>query len=445
MKPSILMIDDNEVEITLLKKALSNSYKVYGATNLAETMSILKTEAISLILLDILMPDMQDFLILNELTRQYPLIPVMIHSQVDKIDSVVEAMKKGAIDYAVKSSNYENLTLKIENLLKVQDLTLKVSRLEDLLKYQETIPFFPPHPIYKKLIDTGLKIAKSVEAGKGLSLLIQGETGVGKEMFANYIYKTIMPGMPFVCVNCGAISPNLAESELFGHEAGAFTDARDIKLGKIELANGGILFLDEIGNMPLDIQIKLLRVLQNKIVVRVGSSVEIPVRFLLISATNENLEQAVAEKRFREDLYYRINDVSINLPVLREIKELIPVFAKHFLELANRQFQKNIQLTPPQLIQLTKREWKGNLRQLQSEIDSLVVLGNESVSFVKEFEQQHESHLPEKFTMAQMEKYYIEKALENTNYVVSSAAKVLGYARSTLKNKIKKYRIRRPA
>lgn len=376
MAQTILIVDDDPVQRRLLEAAITRSgmnvVTAPGGTPALELIKGPRGEQISLMLLDLVMPDMDGMAVLAALRGTHPDLPVIVLTAKGGIDSAVEAMRAGASDFLVKPASPERITVSIRNALKIGVLSGEVTRLkkktENRLVFEDLIASSAE---MKQVIRLGQRAAQS-----NIPILIEGESGAGKELIARAIQgSSERAGKPFVTVNCGAIPENLIESILFGHEKGSFTGATDKHLGKFQEADGGTLFLDEIGELRLDMQVKLLRALQEGEVDPIGSKRPVKVDVRIISATNRDLAQLTREGLFREDLYYRLNVFPIFVPPLRERKDDIPALAQHFIARFAAEESKPVSGLTLEATDLIKRfGWPGNVRQLENTIFRAVVL-----------------------------------------------------------------------
>ena len=375
MAKTVLIVDDDPTQRRLLQGAVERqgfrARLVENGERALEEASDAKN-GVDVVLLDLVMPGLSGMETLERLIERRPDLPVIVLTASGGIDTVVQAMRAGAVDFFVKPASPERIVVSLRNALKVSDLRGEVKRLtrktEGAMGFDDMIA---GSPAMKQVVRLGQRAAAS-----NIPILVLGESGVGKEVVARCIQgASERAGRPFVTVNCGAIPENLVESILFGHEKGAFTGAVDKKLGKFVEADTGTLFLDEVGELPLDMQVKLLRALQEGEVDAVGSRRPTKVDVRIISATNVDLAQAVAEGRFREDLYYRLNVFPIEIPSLRDRKEDMPALVEHFIRRFNAQENKNIAGATPETTQmLTSFDWPGNVRQLENTIFRAVVL-----------------------------------------------------------------------
>ncbi len=375
MKGTVLVIDDDETIRHFLPRELrAEGYQVLTAESGKAGLQILEKEPVDLVLLDIRMPDLSGIQVLQKIRQQWQdQLVVMLTGEPDH-ETAVQAMRLGARDYLTKGKPIR------EELLLVLDRELASQRLgrEVMHHRQEKSQKFSREFVrgQSQAMQQVYTIVDQVAQSDSTSVLIEGESGTGKELIAHWIHElSARRDKPLLEVNCAAIPRELLESELFGHEKGAFTDARQQKQGLLELANGGTLFLDEVGEMSLTIQVKLLRVLERMTFKRVGGTKDITVSVRVISATNQNLESMVREQRFREDLFYRLKVVPIRVPPLRERREDILPLAQHFLAQVNRQFGKGFTTIEPAAEQiLVSYPWPGNIRELRNLFERIVLL-----------------------------------------------------------------------
>ncbi len=374
MKPLILLVDDQDsIRYFLSKTLVEEGYEVRTAATAAQALETINSELPDLVLLDLKLPDRTGLQVLADLKDILGEICVIMMTAFGDIKTAVEAMKLGAYDYVNKPINLEQLMFVIEKGLKSRELGRELLQLRRRHKVDTDSTVIPSQsPSMLTVYNTVQQVAKS----DSTTVLIEGESGTGKDVIANMIHRiSARHGLPFMEINCASLPEELLESELFGHEKGAFTDAKSQKLGLLELANRGTLFLDEIGEMSLTIQVKLLRVLERMTFKRVGGTKDITVNVRIISATNRNLAQAVEDKTFREDLYYRLKVVPVYIPPLRERKEDILVLTKHFLHLYNKQFRKGFQSISQDCAEvLLNYEWPGNIRELKNMLERVVLL-----------------------------------------------------------------------
>ncbi|RKX98455.1 MAG: sigma-54-dependent Fis family transcriptional regulator, partial [Spirochaetes bacterium] len=373
MKPKLLIVDDEEHIRNGLKTALSlDGYDVEVAADGEEALKKLDMEDIDLLITDLKMPKLTGEELMKETLRKYPHIPVIVLTGHGTIENAVEAMRQGAYDFITKPLNIDKLSLIVKRALENSSLKRQNRELLKQLKRKYSFEnIIGKSPAMKKVFETIELVAPSKA-----NVLIYGESGTGKEMIADAIHhNSPRRDKPYIKVHCAAIPETLLESELFGHEKGAFTGAVARKRGRFELANHGTIFLDEIGELSLQMQVKLLRVIQEREFVRVGGEESIKVDVRIISATNKDLKEAVKNGTFREDLYYRLNVVSIYVPPLRERKDDIPLLVHKFIEEFSKENNKQIDgITNGALQALISYDWPGNVRELRNVIESIVVL-----------------------------------------------------------------------
>lgn len=440
----ILLVEDDLTFRVMLKTWLGKKgfiIRDYGT--LREVKKALLEEEFDLILSDLRLPDGEGTSILGWIQEEEKEIPVVIMTSYAEIQSAVEAMKRGAKDYIAKPFPPDELLGKINEVLGENEGEIQIERSDSSFTLDEK-EFLAGESDAAKQVYHYL----SIVAPTPLSVLIQGASGTGKEYVAKRIYQlSKRDGAPFVAIDCGAIPKELAASEFFGHQKGAFTGAVEDKVGAFEAANGGTVFLDEIGNLSYDVQIQLLRALEERKIRPLGSNRVLDVDIRLISATNEDLEQAMAEGRFREDLFHRINEFSIDLPELKEREGDLILFANFFLEQSNEELGKKVvQFNAEALELLESYSWPGNLRELKNCIRKATLLAtgdeitpNELLDISRKKEDFSTSTL---LFDEDREKRTIIKALEKNRYNKSKTAKELGIDRKTLYNKLDKYRIK---
>lgn len=389
--PRILIIDDDEIVRDVLKTYLSSAgFEVVLASNGREGLDIAKQENLDLIITDLMMPQIGGIEVLKELSVTNNPAPVIVITAYGTVQNAVEAMKLGAIDYITKPFNLEEFGIVVNRAIGISKLQKENILLKKQLKKKYR---------FEGLIGDSAEMQKVFEmiekiADTESTVLITGESGTGKEMIAKTIhYSSSRSEAPFIPVNCAAIPKDLLESELFGHEKGAFTGALNTRIGRFELANKGTLFLDEVGELAPHLQVKLLRVLQEREFERVGGIKTIKVDVRILAATNSDLEKAVKEGRFREDLYYRLNVIPLRIPPLRERRDDIPLLIDHFaIEFARKRKRQPLRFTKDALNALLHYDWPGNVRELKNLIERLTILVNGDVADVHD--------LPEKFQSA---------------------------------------------
>jgi DNA-binding NtrC family response regulator len=375
----------------------------------------------------------------------HPDATVIVMTAYASVETAVEAMKQGAYDYVIKPFDPDDLEHTIRNAIERKQLVAQNKQLRTKIDELNLL-----HEIVGTSAETRRLLEQvAMVAASDTTVLIRGESGTGKELIARAIHANSgRRYMPIVVVNCGALSEGVLESELFGHEKGAFTGAQYRRKGKFEMSDGGTLFLDEIGDIGLKTQVDLLRVLEEKKISRVGGNLEIPVNFRLVAATNKNLESMNADGKFREDLYYRINVFSITIPPLRERSEDVPLLAEHFLTKFARSMNRPIAGISPAAAQLLATyEWPGNVRELQNAIERAVLVCKTPTIDVDDLplHVNGAQGLPAGKSLAEIERHHIERVLQETGWNVYRAARLLEIDRVTLYNKIKKYGFKREA
>ncbi len=454
--PRILIVDDEpSIRRTLQEILQYEGYHTAEAATGDEALERLKKEDIHLVLLDIKMPGKSGMEVLDEIQASSPDIPVVMISGHGTIETAVEATRKGAIDFIEKPPDLNRLLVTIRNALKRGKLETENRRIRQvLLEHQELIPILGNSPAIQRIKDTIARVAPT-EA----RVLITGEPGTGKELVARWIhYQSRRSEGPLVEVNCAAIPSELIESELFGHEKGAFTGATRQRVGKFELAHGGTLFLDEVGDMSLNAQAKVLRVLEEQRITRVGGERSIPVDVRIIAATNQPLQQKIEEGTFREDLYHRLSVILIHVPPLRERREDIPLLVEYFVERLSRYHGLPPRPFSPEALELLQRlEWRGNVRELRNVVERLLILseGDEITGAdvhryvyppaIKETSLDALLARYEQFSEFRdmAEKLFLEYKLRQYNWNISKTAEAIGIQRSHLYNKMNKYGIER--
>ncbi|MGA2526157.1 MAG: sigma-54 dependent transcriptional regulator [Smithellaceae bacterium] len=446
---SILVVDDDLAHRMMLKKLLAGwGYEVFEADDGSGAIEKVRQTSFDLILMDIRMLNISGIEALEQIKIINPAIPVIIMTAYASVETAVTALKKGAYDYLTKPLDFDELKIAIgrateHNRLKKENEYLKV-RLGEQFDRQNLIG---QSPSMIKLLDTVAQVA-ATEA----TILITGESGTGKEVIANAIhYNSSRKDAPFIKINCAALTETLLESELFGYEKGAFTGAERRREGKFRQAEGGSLFLDEVSEMSPAMQVKLLRVLQERELTRVGGAEVIKINVRLIAASNKDLKKEMERGRFREDLFYRLNVVGLNVPPLRERKEDIPILAQHFLQQFVAQNSKKIKgFTPQAMEKLLKYSWPGNIRELMNAIERAVVLSRKEYLDAEELVlmmadnsvdiKPTQNRLLENLPLEEVEKRSILDALESCSGNKSEAARRLGITRKTLRKKLEKYK-----
>ena len=372
----VLVIDDDPGVRDYMEALVSRQgYEVFAAVDGEEALRNLDTTRPDLVTLDVVLPGMDGLQTLDKLKQRLPDVPVVMLSGHGQARNIVEAMRRGASDFLRKPFEVEELELAFQKALEKRALKQEVARLRGQARSEADFMLLTgDNPKMREIRDIIEQVADT-----DITVLIRGESGTGKEVVARTLFQlSDRRNQPFVKVNCAALPSELLESELFGFEKGAFTGAHKRKLGKFEYANHGTIFLDEISEMHPSLQAKLLQVLQDGEFSRLGSESDVHVDTRIIAATNRNLEEAVADGTFREDLYYRLNVVTVQLPPLRDRREAVPLLVEQFLQKNNEQYRKNVtQLSPETMEIFTKYHWPGNVRELENLVRRMVVLGNE--------------------------------------------------------------------
>ena len=454
----ILVVDDERTLRFTLKEGLSDEgYRVETAADGAEALEKLEREEYQLVLLDQKLPDVSGIELLKTIRARKRGVQVVMMTAYGQIPQAVEATKAGCYEYLSKPFELDHLKLILRNALAQARLTEEVARLRDVDRRRTgSTLIVGGGSRMNKVMETIGKMAQSPTS----TVLLQGETGVGKELLAREIHeRSARRDGPFVELNCSAVAENLLESEIFGHEAGAFTDAKRAKKGLMEMANLGTLFLDEIGEMSPSLQAKLLRALELKRFRRVGGTVDIVVDTRIVAATNRDLKAMVAQERFREDLYFRLNALQLVIPPLRERPEDIPPLIDHFVGHWNRELGRSVKGPSDEALELLMAyRWPGNVRELRNVIERAILLESEEWILPE--------HLPLEIVeaggsgarviqtrlhaeggivpLADAERMAIERALEQTGGNKTRASEALGISRQTLRTKLKEYRIETP-
>jgi DNA-binding NtrC family response regulator len=441
MSSTKIFIVDDEV---VMRKSLSgwlkrDGYEVDTAESGEEAIEKLKQTRFDLLLVDIKMGGISGLEVLKYVRENDPDVAVVMITAYGSISTAIEAMKNGAYDYLLKPFDPDELGLLIEKIIEQQaqareNLFLK-EQYKDRTRFESMIGQSKPMQEVFDLIQDVAPMDSTV--------LISGETGSGKGLAAKAIHTNSSRSEgPFVLVNCGAIPEHLMESELFGHQKGAFTDAKEMKKGRLELAHNGTLFLDEIGEISMRMQIDLLRVLEDRVFYRVGGTQPIEADFRVVAATNKNLKQAIKNETFREDLYFRLNVIAFQMPPLRERKEDIPLLAEHFLRRFSQETNKPIdKISRDAIDEMMLYEWPGNVRELENAIERAVVVGKEREVRPEDlpFCRIDDPLLIPKNALKDIEKAHIEKILRNNQWNIAKSSKILGIDRTTLYSKIKRY------
>ncbi len=458
-KETILVVDDERlVRWSLQQKLEQWGYNVSLAEDGSTALGRVQIDNPDLITLDVKLPDMTGIEVLSELRKRSVFVPVIVITAFGIVDDAVRSLKLGAYDFIEKPINFEKLQNAIRNALEARRLRTEVARTHEIQRSEFSVERIVG--VSKHIIDVR-NLVKRVAASEASTILIQGESGTGKDLVAHAIhYESTRRDRSFYAINCAAIPETLIESELFGHEKGAFTDARSQKKGMFEMADGGTLFLDEISEMTPGMQAKLLRVLEGHAFRRVGGVKNINVDVRVIVASNRNLEEAVRSARFRQDLFFRLSIIPVTLLPLREHKEDIKPLLEHFIQYYNEKFRKNIQgLTREAEDLLMNYDWPGNTRELRNAIERVMILadGNRVAAKHLPIRISEGSSLavssaamegdgmvrlpPGGLSLYEVELDLIRQALEQARGNKTNAAKLLKITRDTLRYKVKKYKI----
>jgi two-component system response regulator AtoC len=457
-RETILIVDDEKLIRWSMKQKLESwHYQVIEAENLRDAHIKLQQEIPDLVTLDIKLPDGSGIDFLEQVKKSHPGIPVIMITAFGVVDVAVQALKLGAYDFIEKPINFEKLENVIRNALETNRLKTQVAQTSKTNKTR----FGLENIVGKsKAIRAVLELIKRLAQASASILLVEGESGTGKDLVSRALhYESARRDHPFFALNCAAIPETLIETELFGYEKGAFTDAKTMKKGVFEMADGGTVFLDEISEMHLNMQSKFLRVLEDQTFRRVGGVRDISVNVQVVASTNRNLEQAVREGKFREDLFYRLSVVPIHIPPLRERKEDIPLLVAHFIQRYNTQFRKNVKgVTPEGLRLLANYSWPGNIRELKNAIERAMILVDRDTIDVDQLpiriadpagagpvtraSENHQLKLPpEGAALDDIEREVIQQALQYANGNKTQASKLLKISRDTLRYKVKKHNL----
>ena len=457
-RETILIVDDEKlIRWSLRQKLESWNYHVLEAGDLNEALNRFQAETPDLVTLDIKLPDGSGIDFLKKIKESHNSLPVVMITAFGVVDAAVQALKLGAYDFIEKPINFEKLDNVIRNALEATRLKSQVAQ-----TFENNKNRFGRSNIVgksKAIVDVLNMIERLAHAG-ATTLLVQGESGTGKDLVSRALhYESNRRDKPFFALNCAAIPETLIETELFGHEKGAFTDAKTMKKGVFEMADGGTVFLDEISEMHLNMQSKFLRVLEDQSFRRVGGVKDLSVDVQVVASTNRDLEVAVKEGKFREDLFYRLSVIPILIPPLRERKEDIPLLVEHFIRHYNDRFRKNLKgITPDGMKLLLNYSWPGNVRELKNAIERAMILEDHGVIEVAQLpiriaEPNAAQPLPcsggdplvrlprEGADLEQIEKQLLQQALELVNGNKTKAAKLLRISRDTLRYKVKKHEL----
>ena len=453
-RKTLLVVDSDDEIRESLTAALRRDYRVLRAATGEAALQMMQKEDVDLMLLEVHLRGISGFEVLKIARENYPYVEIIVISKTKELDTAIEAMRHGAYHYISKDFDIESIRTLFANAAERQDLSRDVTRLkEEVVEHNEREFVVGPSRSTRSVVELVQKVAKI-----SATVLVLGESGTGKELLARMIHRESgRPTAPFVAVNLAAIPKELVESALFGHEKGAFTGAIRQQLGKFELAAGGTLFLDEIGDLKYELQAKLLRAIQEEEIERVGGTHPIKTDLRLIAATNVDLEKAVKDGRFREDLYYRLNVIPIRMPALRDRLEDLPELARFFLRKYSIKFRKNVQgIADSTLDILSSYWWPGNIRELENLIERLVAVSDKD--WITDEDLPYELHVAKLDTQDQastenlleralstFERNFIVRALEKSSWNVTATSRALGIPLSTLKFKMDKLEIRQLA
>ena len=442
----ILIVDDEKLLRWSINKTLTKAgYTTSEAASVAEAKNLIISDEPDIVLLDINLPDGNGVEILKWAKNAYPDMMFVMITARGRVSDAVNSMRLGAHDFLEKPLDMENLVEHLTRVVEIIELKREVWRLGKTEKTESARIVATSPPMLE-----AVRLAHTVAESEAQTILLLGESGSGKDLMAQFIHEhSRRRNNPFMVINCVAMPETLMESELFGYEKGAFTDAKSQKKGALELADGGTVFLDEIGEMKLSMQTKLLRVLENWSFKRVGGSRDISVDIRVIGATNRDLEESVREGDFREDLYYRLNVFPIEIPPLRDRPDDIRILANHFLKLYNRKFGKNIvDFSPDAMEELVHYKWPGNIRELRNVIERIMILQTTESIDTDDLPLRTTHRSPamparpmEMVPLEVAEKNLILRSLEETKGNVTHAAKILGVSRDRLRYKVKKHGI----
>ncbi|MDK9707843.1 MAG: sigma-54 dependent transcriptional regulator [Desulforhopalus sp.] len=458
---SILVVDDEPNYLVVLSELLKDEgFEVFTASDGEEGLRIVEAVDLDIVITDMQMPGMNGLQLLYRVKEKKPDLPVVVITAFAEVDKAVQAMQAGAFNYLAKPFSNDELIITLKKAAQHYSLVRENSRLRDEIKVKSSFSgMVGKNPKMLQVYQLIEKVAPT-----HASVLITGESGTGKELVAKAIHvNSPRESRPFIAVNCAALSENLLESELFGHEKGAFTGAVAMRKGRFELADTGTIFLDEVGEIPLALQSKLLRILQEKTFERVGGGKTIEVDVRIISATNKDLREEVAAGRFREDLFYRLNVIPINLPALRDRMDDMRLLAEYFVEKYRKELVKpKLAISPDALKLLMKLPWEGNIRELENTIERAAILCSNDlieaddvhpdIQYAEEPQPLgHEVDLRLMFpedaglndVLFVIEKKMLTQALSDTDYIQARAAEKLGITKSLLQYKMKKYQIKK--
>jgi len=442
-QPRVLVVDDEfSVRDSLQSWFKKDGYEVHAAASGQEALETLEKGKYDVAVVDIRMPHMDGVQLQEHIHNVDPRTEVIMITAFASVDTAVRSLKQGAFDYVTKPVDPDELSHLVRRALEHQRLKEENTQLRGTIdEFVSDDTIVGESPPMQKVMELVQHVAKT-----DATVLIRGESGTGKELVARAVHaNSPRRYAPIIAVNCGGLPETLLESELFGHEKGAFTGAHLRRKGRLEMADGGTLFLDEVGSISIKTQMDLLRVLDTKKFTRIGGVTPIEVDFRVICATNESLEEAVREGRFREDFYYRIDVFTIDVPPLRERRSDIPLLAEHLLKRFARQMETRITgISPEAMAALEAWDWPGNVRELSNAIERAMVVGKGEEIQAEDLPLRRGLHEPfgEPDSLAEVEKKHVRTVLERTEWNITQTARILGVDRVTIYNKIKKYGLR---
>ena len=452
IKPSILSIDDEQDMLLLYKNLLKNDYNLTLASKGSEAVKLTAEKHFDVIILDVMMREMNGLEVLKRIKELDSSLEVIMVTASKEVKPAIDCLKNGAFDYIIKPFEVEDLLSTIKKALERKKILMENLYLKQALAERMSMG---------ELIGQNEKIRKVYDIIENISqsdstVLITGESGTGKEIVAETIFKkSRRANQPYIIVNCAAIPETLLESEMFGHEKGAFTGALERHIGKFELASGGTIFLDEIGEMPLSMQVKLLRTVQEGVIERVGGERSVPIDVRIIAATNVDLKKAIKDKKFREDLYYRLNVIPIALPPLRERADDIPLFVNYFIEKYNKDLNRNVKYVTGEAMAIFQNyPWPGNVRELENLLERIITISKEDHIDTVHIPAELMDSKPGKIETLLLEEGSLIKALKNYEKKIitealkshmgnqTNTAKALGIHRTTLISKMEAHGIK---
>jgi two-component system response regulator HydG len=442
-KEHILIVDDSHDMLEVLRRHLSDfGHNTFQASNVMDAVDILKGSKPDLLITDLQMPGVNGMQLVKYASENFPDLPVLVITGYPSVENAVDAVKSGAIDYLVKPFTKAELQSAVNKSLINSASAKPLDKVANAPQKRSSLSY---HGIIgqSEALEKTLDVIERIKENK-VTVLVNGESGTGKELVARAIhYSGKFAKSPFVAVNCGGIPENLLESELFGFTKGAFTGAESTRAGFFQAADGGTIFLDEIGNASLQVQQRLLRVLQEKEVVMIGSARAQKIDVRVVAATNSNLYKMVEKGTFREDLYYRLNVVNLEIPPLRQRQDDIPLLAKYFMGKFGREFNKpDLRISPKAMELLSRYHWPGNIRELENTVQRCIIMADDEIGidqlpdYLKMAPPAPEGPEAQFATLAEVEKQHIQKVLLAVGNNKTKAAEILGIDRKTLRSKL---------